>query len=110
MQTLGERLRELREKRGISLRNLAARVRITAPYLSDIELNRRHPSQRVLGELARALHAPVEDLHALDPRGLLMEVEQRIRSDVDFARALRELLNRCTTAEDLMRIIAQCTS
>ena len=43
MQTLGERLRELREKRGISLRNLAARVRITAPYLSDIELNRRHP-------------------------------------------------------------------
>jgi len=94
----------------MSLRNLAARVRITAPYLSDIELNRRHPSDRVLGELARALHAPVDDLRAHDPRSLVSEIERRIRSDGDYARALRELLNRCTTAEQLLRIIAQCTS
>ena len=52
MQTLGQHLRELREKNHVSLRSLAARVRITAPYLSDIELGRRHPSSRVLADLA----------------------------------------------------------
>ena len=105
MLTLGERLRELREERRISLRHLAARVRITAPYLSDIELNRRHPSERVLADLARALHASVDDLREHDPQCLLREIEQRIRHDLNFAHALRRVLSRCSTAEELMRMV-----
>ena len=105
MQTLGRRLRELRERNRISLRSLAARVRITAPYLSDIELDRRHPSDRVLIDLARALHAPVEDLRQLDPKSLLMEIQKRILSDANYAFALRHVVDRCATAEDLMQMI-----
>lgn len=104
MQTLGKRLRELREKHRVSLRQLAARVRITAPYLSDIELDRRHPSDRVLGELARALHTPVDDLRQHDPKSLLSEIQRRIDGDANYGLALRRLLNRYATAEDLMRI------
>lgn len=105
MQTLGERLRELREKNRVSLRTLAARVRITAPYLSDIELDRRHPSERVLADLARALHAPVEDLQQHDPKSLLREIQRRIASDANYGPALRRLLNRCATSEELMRMV-----
>jgi transcriptional regulator with XRE-family HTH domain len=104
MVTLGQHLRGLREKNRISLRQLAAKVRITAPYLSDIELDRRHPSDRVLVELARALHAPVEDLRQHDPRSLLAEIQRRISGDANYGVALRRLLNRYPTAEDLMRV------
>ena len=104
MQTLGERLRELREKNRISLRHLAARVRITAPYLSDIELDRRHPSERVLADLARALHTPVDELRQHDPKSLLSEIQRRIETDGAYALALRRLLARYPTAEELMRI------
>ena|SRR5438128_11651327 len=105
MQTLGTRLRELREKNGTSLRNLAARVHITPPYLSDIELDRRHPSDRVLGDLARALHTPVDDLRQHDPKSLLTEIQRRIATDANYAQALRRVLSRCATAEDLLRMI-----
>ena len=105
MQTLGERLRELREKDRVSLRSLAARVRITAPYLSDIELNRRHPSERVLADLARALQASVDDLRQHDPKSLLREIQRRIQDDANYGLALRRLLNRFATAEELMRVV-----
>jgi transcriptional regulator with XRE-family HTH domain len=104
MQTLGKRLRELREKNRISLRSLAARVRITAPYLSDIELDRRHPSDRVLADLARALHASVEDLRQHDPKSLLSEIQRRIADDANYGIALRRLLSRFRTTEELMRM------
>ena len=104
MQTLGRRLRELREKNKVSLRGLAARVRITAPYLSDIELDRRHPSDRVLTDLARALHVSVEELRQHDPKSLLSEIQRRIEGDAAYGLALRRLLNRCATSEELMRM------
>lgn len=37
----GRRIRALREAHGISLRRLAAAMKITPPYLSDMELGRR---------------------------------------------------------------------
>jgi transcriptional regulator with XRE-family HTH domain len=104
MQTLGERLRELRERNRFSLRSLAARVRITAPYLSDIELDRRHPSDRVLADLARALRASVDDLRQHDPKSLLSDIQRRIDDDANYGIALRRLLSRCRTAEELMRM------
>ena len=105
MLTLGEHLRELREKNHISLRGLASRVRITAPYLSDIELGRRHPSDRVLADLARALRTTVDDLRRHDPRALLHEIQQRLDHDVGFAPALRRLLSKCATSDDLVRMM-----
>jgi transcriptional regulator with XRE-family HTH domain len=105
MPTLGEHLRELREKNHVSLRALASRVRITAPYLSDIELGRRHPSDRVLTDLARALRTTVDDLRRHDPRALMHDIQQRLDHDVGFAPALRRLLSRCATSDDLVRLM-----
>ena len=105
MPTLGEHLRALREKNHISLRGLASRVRITAPYLSDIELGRRHPSDRVLADLARALRTTVDDLRGHDPRALMRDIRQRLDHDAGFAPALRRLLSKCATSDDLMRML-----
>ena len=49
------RLRKMRETAGMSLRELARRCGITAPYLCDIELGRRQPSGPVRYKLMKAL-------------------------------------------------------
>lgn len=105
MTTLGQHLRELREKNHISLRSLASRAHITAPYLSDIELGRRHPSERVLADLARALRTTADDLRRFDPRALIADIQQRLDRDAGFAPALRRLLSKCATSDDLMRMM-----
>lgn len=44
----GGSLRRIREDAGLSLRELAARGGLSVPYLSDVELNRRRATDRVL--------------------------------------------------------------
>ena len=107
MPTLGQHLRALRERNHISLRGLASRVRITAPYLSDIELGRRHPSDRVLADLARALRTTMDDLRGHDPRALMHDIRERLDHDAGFAPALRRLLSKCATSDDLVRMMEE---
>lgn len=39
---LADRLRGLREREGVSLRDIAIRMRLSAGYISDVELGRRN--------------------------------------------------------------------
>ncbi|MFP4017063.1 MAG: LexA family protein [Halanaerobiales bacterium] len=56
MTTLGEKLKELRNEQGLSLRDLAAKAGdISVSYLSDIENNRHDPSLKKLKTIAKAL-------------------------------------------------------
>lgn len=41
-------LREMRQSAGISLRAMAKRLDISAPFLSDVELGRRNPNIAIL--------------------------------------------------------------
>ena len=52
--SFGQRIRELRDKADLSLRGLAKRIGISSPFLSDIELGRRFPSEEILAQLAGA--------------------------------------------------------
>jgi transcriptional regulator with XRE-family HTH domain len=55
-QALGAMLRELRQQKGIGLRQLASRVGISAPYLSNIERGKfPPPSEKKLLAIAHAL-------------------------------------------------------
>lgn len=42
-------LRRARENAGLSLREVARRLKMTAPYISDVELGRRNVSAKMLG-------------------------------------------------------------
>lgn len=66
--TLGERIRELREKMDLSLRELASKLRLSAAFLSDIELGRRYPSEKVLAQIAKELGTSLDDLQQHDTR------------------------------------------
>jgi transcriptional regulator with XRE-family HTH domain len=51
---LGQELRRLRKEAGMTLRGLAATLEVSAAHLSDIEHNRRRPSDELLRKIARA--------------------------------------------------------
>lgn len=61
----GQRLRHLRQERGLTLNDLGERVGRRAPYLSRLENGKREPTLSLIGALADALHVQPADL--LDP-------------------------------------------
>lgn len=89
MNTLGDEIRRLRTKAGITLRAFAKKLGHTAAHQSDIELGRRMPSEEVLRatvkELAR-VGATYEAFKELDTR--LSADLQRWIHDTPEARAL----------------------
>lgn len=55
--SLSLEIRRLREQSGYTLRGLGARLGVSASHLSDIEHNRRRPSEKLLRGLAHELRA-----------------------------------------------------
>ena len=57
--TFGEYLTAKREEKDITLRELARKLEVSAPFLSDVEKNRRAPlTQERLEKLAEVLSSP----------------------------------------------------
>ena len=55
--TFGEYLKHKREEKQISLREVARTLGVSAPFLSDVENNRRGPlTEERLADLAQVLH------------------------------------------------------
>lgn len=98
-QTLGQHLRALRTKQKLSLRELADKIDITPPFLSDIELGRRNPSEETLRALAKALKTTYDDLRTYDQRPLVEQIKARTSTDPRYGRMLREVVERFTTDE-----------
>jgi len=63
-RTLGDVIHDARAKLKLSLRDVTKQLDITPSYLSDIENNRRVPSEEVLGKLAGLLRLDPDDLMA----------------------------------------------
>lgn len=62
---LGDELRQLRTRHGLSLRALAAQAGISNPYLSQIERGEKTPSPRILNALAGPLGVTEQHLLVL---------------------------------------------
>jgi transcriptional regulator with XRE-family HTH domain len=52
---LGQEIRRLRLQAGITLRGLAAKLHVSPAHLSDLEHNRRSPSEKLLRKIASEL-------------------------------------------------------
>ncbi len=88
--SLGEYIRQARVRSGIRLRELAAKLAITPSYLSDIENDRRIPSQEVLEGIARQLGLDLDELMARAGR-LDREVRQYLMRSPGAVRLFRRI-------------------
>lgn len=60
--TLGERIRSIRESKGITQNTLAESVHVTSSYISRIEHGSSLPSLDLIQSIAGALDTPVQDI------------------------------------------------
>lgn len=102
MKQLGQRIRELREEKDYSLRELAKKIGISAAFLSDIELGRRYPSEKVLVTIAQLLDATLEDLRQYDTRTPVEELKRLAFSDPLYGVAFRRVIDENISAQDLI--------
>lgn len=103
METLGDFIRAKRDELGLSLRELARQIDCTAPFLSDIELGRRHPSEDVLAKLAHAIGVKEDELRKRDQRAPIDDIKRVTKEDPKFALAFRTVIDKNISADDLLR-------
>jgi len=60
---IGERIRLIRERRGLSLKDLANSLRISSAYLSQMETNKRDIDAKLVYRIAVELKVAVEELY-----------------------------------------------
>jgi transcriptional regulator with XRE-family HTH domain len=97
MKTLGQKIRELREERDLSLRDLAKRLGVTAAFLSDIELGRRYPSDKVLSDMAKALGTSLENLRSHDTRAPVEDLKRLASSNPLYGIAFRKVVDKAVS-------------
>ena len=111
MQTLGEFIRKKRDEADISLRELARQIEITPPFLSDIELGRRNPSEDVLAKIADYFKLPIEELKKLDTRVTFSDLKRLIEKDPKlgfaFRTAIEDVNQGKSTIEELTRKLSE---
>ena len=105
--TLGETIRQLREQADISLRELAKKVDVSAPFLSDVELGRRYPGEAVLEAIAKALKVDVEELKKHDHRESVADFKRLLENNpalgLAFRTAVTDVKSGKLSTEDLAR-------
>lgn len=57
----GERIRELRQKNGLSQEQLSLRTEITTTYLGLIERNKKNPTIKVIEQICNSLNISLAD-------------------------------------------------
>lgn len=95
-KTLGQRVRELRQKADLSLRDLGQRLKdpttgtpVSAAFLSDIENGRRFPSDDMTEQLAAVLSGDAGNFRECDPRGPAKEIQELATMNAQYAFAFR---------------------
>ena len=92
--TLGQRLRELRERAGLSLREVAKAAKVSAPFLCDVELGRRFPTNETLALIAQKLRTSADDLKKHDHRSALSDLKRLAEGSPNLGAAVRSLVDQ----------------
>lgn len=89
----GLRVREIREARGFTQREMATRLEVSVSYISKVENNRLHfgdyPSEKFIHKLAVELETNEDELLLLSdrvPTKLRQRIRQRPEAFVAFAK------------------------
>jgi len=96
MVNFGNTLKELRQKAGMTQKDLASKVGVTKSVISYYELSERSPSPEMLMKLAAVFHVSADFLlgiqkqDTLDLTGLSAEDKELVRTMVDTLRKKEE--------------------
>ena len=94
MTTFGQRIRELRQAKGWTLRQLAPKVGVGFTYLSKVETGKLdfgdYPSEALIHRLADALNADEEELLILADK-IPQPIRKRVKERPDAFRQLAAL-------------------
>lgn len=111
IHSLGEAIRHFRGKLDLSLRELAKQTKISPPFLSDIELGKRYPSEETLESLAKALKVSIDELKKYDHRESAIDLRRLIANNPRIGLAFRSTVEGLKTgkitAEQLERLLKQ---
>jgi transcriptional regulator with XRE-family HTH domain len=99
MEGIGPFIRQRRDELDLSLRELAKRLDCSPAFISDIELGRRHPSDKVLMEIAKILKVKVEELRKMDVRAPIDEIKRVTQDDPTYALAFRTVIDNVSADE-----------
>jgi transcriptional regulator with XRE-family HTH domain len=91
--TMGQRLRQLRQEAGLSLREVAKAAKVSAPFLSDVELGRRFPNNETLALIAQKLRASADELKKHDHRSSLADFKRLAEGNPSLGAAMRALVD-----------------
>ena len=105
MEGIGPFIRRRRDELDLSLRELAKKLDCSPAFVSDIELGRRHPSDKVLAEIARILEVKVEELRKMDVRPPIEEIKRAALDDPTFALAFRTMFDKKISADELLEFV-----
>jgi transcriptional regulator with XRE-family HTH domain len=100
-------MRRRRDELDLSLREFAKRLDCSAAFISDIELGRRHPSEKVLAEIARVLDVELKKLQAMDVRPPIDDIKRLTQNDPRFALAFRTMIDKKVSADELLALANQ---
>jgi transcriptional regulator with XRE-family HTH domain len=93
----GERLRELREQRGLTQKELAELLEVSPSYVNKVERERLHfgdyPSAKFIHKLADELDADEDELLLLADK-VPEDIRRRIRERPEAFRMIAKLSNR----------------
>lgn len=94
--SIGEYIREQRQRAKVSLRQLAEVTGVSNPYLSQIERGLRKPSAEILQQIAKGLRISAEALYVqagiLEEREADTDVEAAIRADLILTERQKQVL------------------
>lgn len=103
--TIGQWLKEEREKAGLSLRQLAEKVDMSNSYLSKIERDVKFPSTDTLVKLGKALNAPIENILAHE---ISIKLEKNLHNFFSDCE-IKSILEICKIRDvDLVTYLIEC--
>ena len=97
-------MRRRRDELDISLREFAKQLDCSAAFISDIELGKRNPSEKVLAEIARLLRVNLDVLQDMDVRAPIEEIKRLTQTDPRYALAFRTMIEKKVSAEELLEL------
>ncbi len=102
----GSRIRELRVKKDLNLRDFAQRIGIDFTYLSKIENGKvEPPSEKIIRVMAKELDVDAEELLALAGKFSSEEMRQAVQANPKVGLLLRKLQTRSLTKQQIEQMI-----